>query len=144
MVYSFGVSPKHPSDRVLEQIRNYVRPGARVKIMVIHRILESIWILRHGKGQLWRPAAMVERHRKRKPGCPVTYHQLHVANARNCWKGADSGQRRRRSSTSFRIASKDYVPYRSMCSSRSLVDARTLSPRNGRCLGWHLCVTAED
>src|SRR5260370_20603503 len=65
LVYSFGVihHTPHP-DRVLEQIRNYVRPGSIVKIMVYHRYSWKVfWILMtYVKGRFWRLAEMVARH----------------------------------------------------------------------------------
>jgi len=64
LVYSFGVihHTPHP-DRVLEQIRNYVRPGSTVKIMVYHRYSWKVfWIMMtYGKGRFWRLAEMVAR-----------------------------------------------------------------------------------
>ncbi len=80
LVYSFGVihHTPHP-DRVLEQIRNYVRPGGTVKIMVYHRYSWKVfWILMtYGKGQFWRLAEMVARHSEAETGCPVTYTYTH-------------------------------------------------------------------
>ncbi len=76
LVYSFGVihHTPHP-ERVLEQLRNYVRPGSTVKIMVYHRYSWKVfWILMtYGKCQFWKLTELVARYSEAETGCPVTY-----------------------------------------------------------------------
>ena len=76
LIYSFGVihHTPHP-DAVLEQLRQYTRPGTTVKIMVYHRRSWKVaWILAaEGKGQFWRLQDMVAKNSEAQTGCPVTY-----------------------------------------------------------------------
>lgn len=76
LVYSFGVihHTPHP-DRVIEQLRRYVKPGSTVKIMVYYRYSwKVLWILlTYGKGQFWRMNELVARYSEAQEGCPVTY-----------------------------------------------------------------------
>ena len=74
LVYSFGVihHTPHP-ERVLEQLKNYVRPGTTVKFMVYNRYSWKVfWILlTYGKCQFWRLTELVARYsggRDRLPG----------------------------------------------------------------------------
>lgn len=76
LVYSFGVihHTPHP-EKVIEQIRHYVKPGSTVKIMVYYRYSwKVLWILMtYGKGQFWRLNELVATYSEAQEGCPVTY-----------------------------------------------------------------------
>ncbi len=76
LIYSFGVihHTPHP-DAVLEQLRQYTRPGTTVKIMVYHRRSWKVaWILAtEGKGQFWKLPDVVAKNSEAQTGCPVTY-----------------------------------------------------------------------
>jgi 2-polyprenyl-3-methyl-5-hydroxy-6-metoxy-1,4-benzoquinol methylase len=76
LVYSFGVihHTPHP-ERVIEQIRQYVKPGSTVKLMVYYRYSwKVLWILlTYGKGQFWRLNELVATYSEAQEGCPVTY-----------------------------------------------------------------------
>src|SRR5216684_1337977 len=76
LIYSFGVihHTPHP-DAVLEQLRQYTRPGTTVKIMVYHRRSYKVgWILAtEGKGQFWKLEELVAKNSEAQSGCPVTY-----------------------------------------------------------------------
>ncbi|MBL1173950.1 class I SAM-dependent methyltransferase [Pantanalinema sp. GBBB05] len=76
LVYSFGVihHTPHP-ERVIDQIRQYVKPGSTVKIMVYYRYSwKVLWILlTYGKGQFWRLNELVATYSEAQEGCPVTY-----------------------------------------------------------------------
>jgi ubiquinone/menaquinone biosynthesis C-methylase UbiE len=76
LIYSFGVihHTPHP-ERVLEQIRNYCKPGTEIRIMVYHRYSwKVIWIvLKYGWGQFWKTDELVARYSEAQTGCPVTY-----------------------------------------------------------------------
>jgi 2-polyprenyl-3-methyl-5-hydroxy-6-metoxy-1,4-benzoquinol methylase len=76
LIYSFGVihHTPHPG-AVLQQLRQYARPGTIVKIMVYHRHSYKVgWILlTEGKGQVWKLSELVARNSEAQTGCPVTY-----------------------------------------------------------------------
>ncbi len=76
LIYSFGVihHTPHP-DRVIDQIRSYVKPGSTIKIMVYYRYSwKVLWIIvTYGKGQFWRMNELVARYSEAQEGCPVTY-----------------------------------------------------------------------
>jgi 2-polyprenyl-3-methyl-5-hydroxy-6-metoxy-1,4-benzoquinol methylase len=76
LVYSFGVihHTPHP-ERVIEQIRGYVKPGSTLKIMVYYRYSwKVLWILlTYGKGQFWRMNELVATYSEAQAGCPITY-----------------------------------------------------------------------
>lgn len=145
LVYSFGVIHHTPCpDRVLEQIRHYVRPGGTVKIMVYHRrSWKVLWILLTcGRGRFWRLKEEVARHSEAETGCPVTYSyskpeacdllERHGFKVKGIW--ADH---------IFPYRISDYVQYRYT----RVWYFRWLPPRFFRWLerrfGWHLCIEAE-
>jgi 2-polyprenyl-3-methyl-5-hydroxy-6-metoxy-1,4-benzoquinol methylase len=71
LVYSFGVIHHTPRpDRVLDQMRRYVRSGGTVKIMVYHRYSwKVLWILlKFGRGRFWRLGELVARHSEAQTG----------------------------------------------------------------------------
>jgi SAM-dependent methyltransferase len=76
LVYSFGVihHTPHP-ERVIQQIRKYVRPGSSVRIMVYNRwSWKVLWILfAYGKGQVWKLNRWIAEYSEAQTGCPVTY-----------------------------------------------------------------------
>ena len=76
LIYSFGVihHTPHP-ERVVEQMREYAKPGTVVKLMVYYRPSWKVfWILMgYGKGQFWRLKELVAKHSEAQTGCPVTY-----------------------------------------------------------------------
>jgi len=145
LVYSFGVihHTPHP-ERVLNQIRNYVRPGGTVKIMVYNRwSWKVLWILfAYGKGQFWKLDRLIARYSEAQTGCPVTYSY------------SRRQARRLLDTHGFRVinlfvdhifsyAIPEYVQYRY----KMVWYFRWLPPKIFRLLerwaGWHLCLTAE-
>jgi SAM-dependent methyltransferase len=76
LVYSFGVihHTPHP-ERVLQQIRQYVKPGSSVRIMVYSRwSWKVLWVLFvYGKGQFWKLDRLIAEYSEAQTGCPVTY-----------------------------------------------------------------------
>lgn len=145
LIYSFGVihHTPHP-ERVLEQMRCYVRPGTTVKVMVYHRhSWKVLWILMgYGRGQFWRLRELVAEHSEAQTGCPVTYTYTRRQG------------RKLLESFGFRVVDisvehifpyriPDYVQYRYV---KSWPWSWTPSPVLGwmeRHFGWHLCLTAE-
>jgi SAM-dependent methyltransferase len=75
LIYSFGVihHTPHP-ERVIEQLRGYLKPGGTVKFMVYHRhSWKVLWILlTYGKGRFWSLSELVTRYSEAQEGCPVT------------------------------------------------------------------------
>jgi 2-polyprenyl-3-methyl-5-hydroxy-6-metoxy-1,4-benzoquinol methylase len=76
LIYSFGVihHTPHP-EAVLEQLRQYTRPGTTIKIMVYHRRSWKVaWILlTEGQGRFWKLSELVAKNSEAQTGCPVTY-----------------------------------------------------------------------
>ncbi|MDD1664695.1 MAG: class I SAM-dependent methyltransferase [Methanomicrobiales archaeon] len=76
LIYSFGVihHTPHP-EKVLEEIRSFVKPGSEIKIMVYHKYSWKVfWILiRYGGGQFWKLDELVAKNSEAQTGCPITY-----------------------------------------------------------------------
>jgi 2-polyprenyl-3-methyl-5-hydroxy-6-metoxy-1,4-benzoquinol methylase len=145
LIYSFGVihHTPHP-DRVLAQLRKYVRPGSTLKVMVYHRYSWKVfWILMtYGKGQFWKLQELVARYSEAETGCPVTYSysrsELRDLMARH---GFRVKQMRAEHIFPYRIS--DYVQYRYIKEWYFRWLPKPLFHALERLLGWHLCVTAE-
>jgi len=76
LVYSFGVihHTPHP-ERVLEQVRQFIKPGTTIRIMVYYRYSWKVfWIvMKYGWGQFWKIDELVARYSEAQTGCPITY-----------------------------------------------------------------------
>jgi SAM-dependent methyltransferase len=76
LVYSFGVlhHTPHP-DRAIDQIRNFVRPGSTVKLMMYYTFSWKVFwaVLRYGKGRFWDWRHIIATYSEAQTGCPVTY-----------------------------------------------------------------------
>lgn len=143
LIYSFGVihHTPHP-ERVIEQVRGYVRSGTTVKIMVYHRTSwKVLWILAgYGRGQVWRLRELVARHSEAQTGCPITY----IYSRRQLGRLLEPlglTHMRMQVEHIFPYRVQDYVQYRYRKTwyFRMMPGAafRWLEHR----LGWHLCVT---
>jgi len=144
LVYSFGVIHHTPApERVLGQIRRYVRPGSTVKIMVYHRYSwKVLWIvLKFGKGQFWQVSKLVARYSEAEEGCPVTF------------AFTKRGIRRLLAPYGFKITEigvdhifpyriTDYLQYRYNRVWYFRWMPQSLFRWMERHWGWHLCVTA--
>jgi len=112
--------------------------------MVYHRHSWKVfWILMtYGKARFWRLAEMVARHSEAETGCPVTYtytrHELRDLLAR---RGFRVAQMQVEHIFPYRI--RDYVQYRYVAEWYFRWMPALLFHGLERCLGWHLCVTAE-
>jgi ubiquinone/menaquinone biosynthesis C-methylase UbiE len=145
LIYSFGVihHTPHP-DRLLEQVRKYVRPGSTAKIMVYHRHSWKVfWILMtYGKGRFWRLREIVARHSEAETGCPVTYtytkRELRELLERHSFK-----VKQMQVEHIFPYRIRDYVQYRYVKEWYFRWMPEPLFHALERRLGWHLCVTAE-
>ena len=145
LIYSFGVIHHTPHPRkVLEQLKEYTRPGTTVKIMVYHRRSYKVgWILlAEGKGQFWKLSDLVAKNSEAQTGCPVTYtytrsegrellelHGFHVTDVRV--------------EHVFPYRIRDYVEYRYVKKLYFRWLPQGLFRALERQFGWHLLLTAE-
>jgi len=145
LIYSFGVIHHTPHPRkVLEQLKEYTRPGTTLKMMVYHRRSYKVgWILlAEGKGQFWKLSDLVAKNSEAQTGCPVTYtysrsegrellelHGFHVTGVRV--------------EHIFPYRVRDYVEYRYVKKLYFRWLPRRLFRAFERQFGWHLLVTAE-
>lgn len=144
LVYSFGVihhSP-HP-ERILDQVRAYLRPGSTLKVMVYNRrSWKVLWmVLRFGKGDFRQTRKLIAEHSEAQFGSPVTYayseRELEEMLERHGFSVTDIFV-----DHIFPWRIRDYVEYRyvKVWYFRWLPDR--LFRRLERKLGWHLCATA--
>jgi 2-polyprenyl-3-methyl-5-hydroxy-6-metoxy-1,4-benzoquinol methylase len=145
LIYSFGVihHTPHP-DRVLEQVRSYVKPGTTVKVMVYHRhSWKVLWILMgYGKGQFWRLNDLIAEHSEAQTGCPVTYTYTRRQGRKLLESfGFHVVDVSVEHIFPYRIA--DYVQYRYVKSWPWSWTPTPLFRWMERHFGWHLCLTAE-
>jgi 2-polyprenyl-3-methyl-5-hydroxy-6-metoxy-1,4-benzoquinol methylase len=144
LVYSFGVihhSP-HP-ERILEQVKRYLRPGGTLKLMVYNRRSWKVFwmVMKYGKGDFRKTRELIAKHSEAQFGSPVTY-----AYTKDEFRDLLSRH-------GFRVTQmfvehvfpwriSDYVEYRY----RKVWYFRWLPEPAFRALerrfGWHLCVTA--
>jgi SAM-dependent methyltransferase len=144
LVYSFGVihHTPHP-ERVIAQMRHYVRPGSTIKVMVYHRHSWKVVqiLLSHGRGQFWRLSELVAQHSEAETGCPVTYiYSRREGEA----LVAEHGFRVIQSSVEhiFPYRVREYVQYRYVKEWYFRPIPRPAFRWLERHWGWHLCVTA--
>ncbi len=145
LIYSFGVihHTPHP-ERVLEQIRSYVKPGTTVKVMVYHRrSWKVLWILMgYGKGQFWRLDDLIAENSEAQTGCPVTYTYTRE-QGRKLLESSDLRVTDISVEHIFPYRISDYVQYRYV---KSWPWSWTPAPMfrwTEHHFGWHLCLTAE-
>ena len=145
LIYSFGVIHHTPHPRkVLEQLKEYTRPGTTLKMMVYHRRSYKVgWILlAEGKGQFWKLSDLVAKNSEAQTGCPVTYtysrsegrellelHGFHVTGVRV--------------EHIFPYRVRDYVEYRYVKKLYFRWLPQGLFRTLERQFGWHLLLTAE-
>lgn len=145
LVYSFGVihHTPHP-ERVLEQLRNYAKPGATVKIMVYHRwSWKVLWILFiYGKGRFWRMDQLIAKYSEAQTGCPVTY-AYSKRQARKMLERQGFRLLEARVDHIFPYKISDYVQYRYTVVWYFRWLPRWVFRVLERCLGWHLSLTAR-
>jgi SAM-dependent methyltransferase len=144
LVWSFGVlhHTPHP-DRAIDQIRNFVRPGSTIKLMMYYTYSWKVFwaILRYGQGRFWDWRRIIATYSEAQTGCPVTY----TYTKRELTKILED--------RGFRVTDvfvdhifpyriPDYVEYRY----RKVWYFRWMPQPLFRWLerrfGWHLCVTA--
>lgn len=143
LVYSFGVIHHTPRpERVIEQIKHYVRPGSTVKIMVYHRRSWKVLgiLLAHGHGRFWAVDQVVAKHSEAQTGCPITYTYLpgQVMRLLDGFRITDLYVDH---IFPYRIA--DYTQYRYRKTWYFAAMPAPVFRWLKRRFGWHLCVTAE-
>jgi len=145
LIYSFGVihHTPHP-ERVVEQMRQYARPGTTVKIMVYYRPSWKVfWILMgYGRGQFWKLKELIAKHSEAQSGCPVTYSYTHSEGRALI---EHSGFRMTGAFVDhifpYRIA--EYVKYEYVKDWPWSWTPQGFYHWMERHFGWHLCLTAE-
>jgi 2-polyprenyl-3-methyl-5-hydroxy-6-metoxy-1,4-benzoquinol methylase len=145
LIYSFGVIHHTPNPhRVLEQMRQYARPGTTVKIMVYHRrSWKAAWIvLTEGKGQFWKLSKLVAQNSEAQTGCPITYTYTRRQGRKLV---EEYGFRVRDIFVDhiFPYRIPEYVEYRYVKEPYfGWMPVTFFQGLEKRC-GWHLCITAE-
>ncbi|SRR5579883_2434675 len=143
LVYSFGVihHTPHP-ERVIEQIRHYVKPGSTIKIMVYYRYSwKVLWIvLTYGKGQFWRINELVARYSEAQEGCPVTYIYS-KQEAKELLQGFDVIDMQVDHIFPYYIPDYKQYKYTKVWYFRWM--PQPLFRWLEKTFGWHLCVTAR-
>ncbi len=146
LIYSFGVihHTPHP-EAVLEEFRQYSRPGTTVKIMVYHRRSWKVgWILAtEGKGQFWKLQDVVAKNSEAQTGCPVTYTYTKREGRRLLERhGFRVTDIQIEHIFPYRIP--DYINYRYVKEWYFRSMPRPLFRFLERRLGWHLLLTAQS
>jgi 2-polyprenyl-3-methyl-5-hydroxy-6-metoxy-1,4-benzoquinol methylase len=143
LIYSFGVihHTPHP-ERVIEQIRNYTKPGSTIKIMVYYRFSwKVLWILlTYGKGQFWRINELVARYSEAQEGCPVTY-VYSKKEARQLLEGFEIVNMQVEHIFPYYIPDYKQYKYTKVWYFRWM--PQPLFRWLERHFGWHLCITAQ-
>jgi len=145
LIYSFGVIHHTPRpERVLEQIRKYIKPDSSIRIMVYNRwSWKVLWILlAYGKGQIWKLDRLVAEYSEAQTGCPVTY----TYSRRAARKLLHKHQFRVTSSFVdhiFPYQISEYVQYRYKKVWYFRWIPSLLFRRIERLMGWHLCLMAR-
>jgi 2-polyprenyl-3-methyl-5-hydroxy-6-metoxy-1,4-benzoquinol methylase len=145
LVYSFGVihHTPHP-DRVLDEIRKYVKPDSTVKIMVYNRwSWKVLWVLFvYGKGRFWKLNRLIAEYSEAQTGCPVTYSYSRTSGRK--WL-AEHGFQVTDVMVDhiFPYSIPEYVQYRYKVVWYFRWMPRFLFRALERAFGWHLCLTAK-
>jgi 2-polyprenyl-3-methyl-5-hydroxy-6-metoxy-1,4-benzoquinol methylase len=145
LVYSFGVihhSP-HP-DAILTELRQYLRPGGTLKVMVYHRLSwKVLWVLlSYGRGRFWELEKIVAQHSEAQTGCPVTYTYTRNS-ARRFIERAGFRVTALCADHVFPYRIADYVQYRYVRVWYFRWMPALLFRACERAFGWHLLISAE-
>jgi ubiquinone/menaquinone biosynthesis C-methylase UbiE len=145
LIYSFGVihHTPHP-DVVLDQLRQYTRPGTTLKIMIYHRRSYKVaWILlTDGRGQFWKFQDLVAKNSEAQTGCPVTYTYTR-REGRQLLEHHGFRVRDLQVEHIFLYRIPDYVQYRYVKEPYFRWMPQPLFRALERRFGWHLLLTAE-
>jgi ubiquinone/menaquinone biosynthesis C-methylase UbiE len=144
LVYSFGVihhSP-HP-ERILEQIKRYLKPGGTLKLMVYNRRSWKVFwmVMKYGKADLRKTRELIAQHSEAQFGSPVTYayskDEFRTLLARHGFRVTDIFVEH-----IFPWRISDYVQYRYRKVWYFGWLPEPLFRALERRFGWHLCATA--
>jgi SAM-dependent methyltransferase len=145
LIYSFGVihHTPHP-DVVLDQLRQYTRPGTVIKIMVYHRRSYKVAgiLLTEGRGQFWKLPELVAKNSEAQTGCPVTYTYARH-EGRQLLERHGFRVREIRVDHIFPYRIPDYIQYRYVKEPYLRWMPHPLFRSLERRFGWHLLLTAE-
>jgi 2-polyprenyl-3-methyl-5-hydroxy-6-metoxy-1,4-benzoquinol methylase len=145
LIYSFGVihHTPHP-DVVLNQLRQYTRPGTTIKIMVYHRRSYKVAsiLLTEGRGQFWKLPDLVAKNSEAQTGCPVTYTYSR-REGKQLLERHGFRVREVRVDHIFPYRIPDYVQYRYLKEPYLRWLPQPLFRALERRFGWHLLLTAE-
>ena len=145
LVYSFGVihHTPHP-ERVIEELRKYVKSGGTVKIMVYNRwSWKVLWILLvYGKGQFWKLNRLIAEYSEAQTGCPVTYSYSRSDGRRLL---EEHGLRVKNVFVDhiFKYSIPEYVQYQYKVVWYLRWIPKPVFRWMERLFGWHLCLTAQ-
>lgn len=143
LVYSFGVihHTPHP-ERVIEQIRHFVKPGSIIKIMIYHRYSwKALWILFvYGKGAFWKLNELIAKYSEAQTGSPVTY-AYSKKSIRKLLRGFEITDIFIDHIFPYKI--KNYVQYKYKKVRYFRYLPKPVFRRLEKHFGWHLCVTAK-
>jgi|SRR5579871_1382067 len=145
LIYSFGVihHTPHP-ERVIGQLRNYVKHGTSIRVMVYNRwSWKVLWILFvYGKGQFWKLDQLIAESSEAQTGCPVTYSYSRTTGRRLL---EDHGFRVAGTFVDhiFPYSISEYVQYRYKRVWYFRWMPRPVFRLLERLFGWHLCLIAE-
>jgi 2-polyprenyl-3-methyl-5-hydroxy-6-metoxy-1,4-benzoquinol methylase len=145
LIYSFGVIHHTPRpERVLEQMRQYARPGTTVKVMVYHRRSWKVLgiLLGEGRGRFWKLRELVAKNSEAQTGCPITYTYTR-AEGRELLERHGFRARTVEVEHIFPYRIADYVKYQYVREWYFRWMPAGMFRWLEKWLGWHLCVTAE-
>jgi 2-polyprenyl-3-methyl-5-hydroxy-6-metoxy-1,4-benzoquinol methylase len=144
LIYSFGVihHTPHP-ERVLEQLRQYAKPGTTLKVMVYYRYAWKVgWILlTEGKGQFWKLEELVAKNSEAQTGCPITY-TYSKREGRKLLEEGEFQVKQAKVEHIFPYRIKDYVQYKYVKEFYFRWMPEPIFHALERQFGWHLCLTA--
>jgi 2-polyprenyl-3-methyl-5-hydroxy-6-metoxy-1,4-benzoquinol methylase len=145
LVYSFGVihHTPHP-ERVLDEIRKYVKPESTLKIMVYNRwSWKVLWVLFiYGKGQFWKLDRLIAEYSEAQTGCPVTYSYSRT-DGRRLLEAHGFEVKDVMVDHIFPYSIPEYVQYRYKMVWYFRWMPRFLFRALEGAFGWHLCLTAK-
>lgn len=144
LIYSFGVihHTLNP-ERIIRQMRSYVRPGSTIKVMLYHRCSwKVLWIwLTCGRGWIRHLSKCIARYSEAQESCPVTCTYTR-RQARKLLEPVGFRVTELRVDHIFPYRISDYVRYRY----KKVWCFRWMPPPIFRWLerraGWHLLLTA--
>jgi ubiquinone/menaquinone biosynthesis C-methylase UbiE len=145
LVYAFGVihHTPHP-ERMLAQMRRYLRPGGTLKIMVYHRWSWKALsiLLTYGKGRFWKWGQLVAEHSEAQTGCPVTY-AFSRRSARRLLENHGFRVTRMSAEHIFPYRIPEYTRYEYKRAWHFRWMPAPLFRAMESLFGWHLCLTAQ-